>query len=120
MKIRIDTRNVVASEALRVHVERRLGFAFGRFGTRIARVIVRISETNGHRSGANKRCRIEVDLRPARAVQVEDTDASVYAAFDHAADRASRSIARMIEREHEFIAPRPSRAPMRTHAARHA
>ncbi len=120
MRIQINKRNVEVNEALRAHVERRVGFAFGRFGERIARVIVRFFDTNGHRGGVDKRCQIDVDLRPARAVRVEDTDADLFAAVDRAADRASRSVALVIEREHGIVAARPSRAPERPRTPPHA
>ena len=120
MRIQINKRNVEVNEALRAHVERRLGFAFGRFGERIARVIVRFSDTNGHRGGVDKRCQIDVDLRPAGSVRVEDTDADLSAAVDRAAERASRSLTRAIEREHGIVAARPSRSPMRADTPSHA
>ena len=109
MKIRIVKRNVEVDEALRHHVERRLGFAFGRFENRIGCVVVRFSDINGHRGGVDKRCQIDVDLLPARAVRAEDTDAELFAAVARAADRTARSIARTIEQEHGFAAPRNSR-----------
>jgi putative sigma-54 modulation protein len=93
MKIQIRDRNVETTEILRAHVERRLGVALGRFGERIVRVVVRFSDT-----GVDKRCQIDVGLRP-RSVRVEDTDADLFAAVDHAVDRISRSVARAIERE---------------------
>ena len=64
---------------------------------------------NGHRGGVDKRCQIDVDLLPARAVRAEDTDAELFAAVARAADRTARSIARTIEQEHGFAAPRNSR-----------
>ena len=100
MKIQIRERNAEVTEVLRAHVERRLGIALGRFGERVGHVIVRFSDTNGHQDGANKRCQIDVSLRP-RSVRVEDTDADLFAAVDHAADRVSRSVARALERELE-------------------
>jgi putative sigma-54 modulation protein len=109
MKIQITKRNVDVDEALRAHVERRLGFALGRFGDRIGRVIVRFCDINGRRGGADKRCQIEVELLPVRAVRAEDVDADLFAAVDRAADQAARSIARAIERERGIAAPRPTR-----------
>ena len=109
MKIQITKRNVEVNEALQTHVARRVGFALGRFGDRVGRVVVRFSDINGHRGGVDKRCQINVDLLPARTVRAEDTDADLFAAVDRAADRAARSIARAIELERGIAAPRPSR-----------
>ena len=95
MKIQIRAHNVEVTKILRVHVERRLGFALGRFGDRIVRVIVRLSDTNGpHRGGIDKRCQIDIALRPSANVRIEDTDADWFTSVDRAADRASRSVVR--------------------------
>ena len=100
MKIQIRERNVKVTEVLRAHVEGRLGFALGRFGTRIGRVIVRFSGNNGPAGGVDSRCQIEVALRP-KNVTVEDRDSDLFAAVDHAARRVSRSVARALELERD-------------------
>ena len=101
MKIHIRERNVEVTEVLRSHVQRRVGLALGRFGERIGRVIVRFSEIDGLRSSVDKRCQIEVGLRQ-RNVQVEDMNADLFTAVDHAADRVSRSVARALERQRDW------------------
>ncbi len=111
MKIQIRERNVKVTDILRSHVQRRLGLALGRFGERIGRVIVRFSGTDGHPSYLDKRCQIEVGLRP-RSVRVEDMDADLFTAVDHAANRVSRSVARALDRQRDWdqgpIRPRTS------------
>lgn len=101
MKIHIQNRNVEVTKILRAHVESRLGLALGRFGERIGRVMVRFSDTDGHGSGLDKRCQIDVGLRP-RSVRVEDMDIDLFVAVNNATDRVSRSVARALEREHEW------------------
>ena len=101
MKIQIRCRNIAITEALRARVERRLGFALSRFGERIGRVVLQFSETNDQHGYVDKRCEIEVGMRP-RSVRVEHTDADLFVALDRAADRASRSVARALERERDW------------------
>jgi ribosomal subunit interface protein len=96
MKIQISKCDVDVTDALRVHVERRLGLALARFADRIGRVIVRFSHADSETGGTRKRCRIEIGLRP-RQLDVEDTDVDPFAALNHATDRASRSVARAVE-----------------------
>lgn len=100
MKIRLTARNIVLTEPLRVHVRRRVALALGRFGERIDKVSVRFTGTDAGQGPSQKRCRIEVELRP-RPVTAEDTDADPFAAADGAIDRLSRSVARALEREHD-------------------
>jgi len=100
MQIRIREHDVVVTEALRVHVERRLGIALGRFGDRIGRVMVRLSSAGIDAGGAVNRCQIDVGLRPVN-VRAGDTDTDLFAAVDHASDRVSRSVARLLQLERE-------------------
>lgn len=101
MKVHIRGRNVELTDVLRTRVERRLGFALGRFGQQIGRVLLRFSDTNGQDGYVDKRCQIEVGMRP-RSVRVEHTDADLFVALDRAADRASRTVARALERERQW------------------
>jgi len=96
MKIQFPKCDVDVTAVLRDHVERRLGLALARFADQIGRVTVRFSHADGDPSGAHMRCRIEVGLRPQR-LDVEDTDADLFAAVNHATERASRSVARAFE-----------------------
>lgn len=100
-KIKIRARHVELSDDLQAHVESRVGFALSRFGDRIGRVIVRLSNAREANASEHRCCEIAVDFG-ARIIWAEDTDADVFAAVDHAAQRASRSVARAIEQEHEF------------------
>jgi ribosomal subunit interface protein len=92
MKIDIRGRNVELTATLRLRAERRLALALGRFGEEIGRVRLSFSTTEG-----DKRCRIDVELRP-QSVRVEQSDRVLAVAIDRAADRASRSVARELRR----------------------
>jgi len=100
VKVEIREQNVQVTEVLRAHVERRLGLALGRFGDRIGRVTVRFSGPNGQTGDPATRCQIDVRLRPQN-VRAGDTDANLFLAVDHASDRVSRSVARILEFENE-------------------
>ena len=103
MKIQIRKRRVEVSDALRAYVERRLGFALGRFGERLGSVTVRFSDVNGDRGGVDKRCQIDVDLRPLGSVQAAVTETGPFAAADRAAGLVSRSVVKAIKRAHKTL-----------------
>ena len=109
IKVQIRKTNVELSEVLRTHVERRLRLALARFADRIERVTVRFSHADGERKGSHKCCEIQVGLQPVR-VLAEDIDQDLFAAVNHATDRASRSVARALEREGPIIRGRPNRS----------
>jgi len=105
LRIKIHAHHIELTQALRAHVERRLGFALGRFAERVHSVIVRFSDTNGDRKGIDHRCQIEVSLPPS--VRVEETDANVLAAVDRAAHCAARAVSHALEREREWLSSAP-------------
>jgi putative sigma-54 modulation protein len=93
MTVFIRKDGIMLSKLLRAHVERRLRFVLGRFGDRIGRVTVSLSDT-----GSASRCQIHVALRP-KSVRVEDSDTTPRAAVNNAVQRLSRSLGRALERE---------------------
>jgi putative sigma-54 modulation protein len=107
MRIQIRGRDSPVTDVLRTHVERRLGFALGRFGERVDRVTVQFSEANYPRGDGETWCRIQVGLRPFGSIGVEDTGADRFVATNGAAERASRSVARTLARERDENDGRP-------------
>jgi len=101
MQIDIQARNFSLTTALRGHVERRLGFALSTRDDHIQRVMVRLTDINGPRGGADKCCHIQVVLAHLPDVVVEDTEVNLYAAIDRAADRAGRTVGRRLVRQRD-------------------
>ncbi len=98
MQIEIQARNFSMTHAMRVHIERRLGFALSTCYRHVQRIMVRLSDINGPRGGNDKRCHLEVIL-PGQAVAVEDTQADLYVAINRAASRAGRTVMRQLRRK---------------------
>jgi putative sigma-54 modulation protein len=101
MQIEIQARNFSLTRAMRVHIERRLGFALSTCCRHVKRILVRLSDVNGPRGGNDKRCHLEVIL-PGQAVIVEDTEADLYFAINRAATRAGRTVARRLRRRRDI------------------
>lgn len=101
MQIEIQARNFSLTNALRGHIERRLGFALSTRDDRIQRVIVRLSDINGPRGGQDKCCHIRVVLPQLADVVIEDTEEDMYTAIDRAADRAGRTVGRRLSRQRD-------------------
>ena len=113
MRLEIRGQHVEVTDALRAHVERRLLFALGRFGSRILQVTVCLADLNGPRGGRDTQCRMVAEMPQGGKVIVEDIDVDLYAALDCAAERLGRAVARELERrrEHSLYMPVTSRRP---------
>ena len=103
MQVDIQARDFSLTEALRSHIGRRLGFALSNKDEFIQHVIVRLSDINGPRGGADKCCHIQVVLPKLSDVVIEDTESDLYVAIDRAADRAGRTVARRVARQRDTI-----------------
>ena len=95
MKIQIRPRGVTLSKPQCVRLEHDLEMVLARFGERIDRVIVKISDGEVE---PLKFCEIEVRLKP-QIVRVEHSDTDVFLAMEHAAQHVARSVSRAIEIE---------------------
>ena len=85
MAFELRVRNGEITLELREHIERRLGFALGRFGGRVGLVTVSLEDLNGPRDGLDQHRRIEVGLLPSGKVMAEATGVEVIAAVNRAA-----------------------------------
>jgi len=103
MQIDIEARDFPLTDALRSHAERRLRSALTCCGEHIRRVAMRLSDVNGPRGGADKRCRLQVVLAGLPDVVVEDTEGDLYVAIDRATDRAGRTLVRKIDRRQTLL-----------------
>lgn len=99
MQIDIQALNFYLTDALRDHIERRLGFALSSRDEHIQRIMVRLSDINGPRGGEDKCCHIQVVLPKLTDVVIEDTEVDMYAAIDRATDRAGRTVGRRLSRQ---------------------
>ena len=94
--------NADLTEALQSYVERRLHFSLGRFGRRVGRVSVRITDVNALRGGADKVCQVTAELLPSGGTVIQEAvDADLYAAIGRATEGIGHSFARAVERNRE-------------------
>ncbi len=111
MRLDIHTHRFTLTDALRCHVQRRLNLALNSGDDQILRIVIRLSDINGPRGGADKRCQIQVVLANVPDVIIRETQADLYAAIDRATDRAGRAVHRRLARQRS----RRRAAPMAEH-----
>jgi ribosomal subunit interface protein len=114
MRIEIQARNFSLTNALRNHIQRRLGSALSARADHIQRVQVRLSDINGPRGGDDKCCLIQITLPRMADVVIENTEDNLYNAIDRAAERVSRTLTRKLGRQRNI-----KRAPVWSPAAVH-
>jgi putative sigma-54 modulation protein len=90
------------TQALRAYIDRRLLFALGRFGRRVGRVRVRITDLNGPRGGVDKACHVSAEFLPSgKTLARPAVDANLYAAIGRATQGIGHEFARALARNRE-------------------
>jgi len=84
MNIQIHAKDFSLTEALRAHVTRRLAYALNHGQDVVSRTSVRLTDVNGLRGGVDKSCAIEVRMKGAADLIVEDVQDDIYVAIDRA------------------------------------
>lgn len=111
MQVELIIRNADLAKILRNYADRRLHFGLSRFGDRVDRVMVTVSESPEGERTSEKHCSIRVDLKPFGQVFAQETDSDLYAAIDRAAGRIGRLLASRLDRNTEM--PRAASPPGR-------
>lgn len=102
MQTTIQSRGFVLTEAIRGYTERRLRYAVSFAGENIRRITVHLSDINGPRGGEDKCCHLVLTLKGMPSVVIEDIESNLYTAIDRAVERASRSVARLLNRRQSY------------------
>lgn len=105
MQVLFKSRHPHAAD-LRELAERRVRFVLRRIGGRIPRAEVQMSDVNGPRGGADKRCQVELRTDGAGSVVVSSTASDWRTALDNALARAARFLLRLWRRSTDSRRPR--------------
>ena len=100
MKLELKAKGIRVTKKLKTHVERQLRFAMGRFGDRVRRVRVHLTDINGPKGGDDIQCRIQTHLAPRGELVIRETRGDAFSAIVRASARASHSVSRHLARRH--------------------
>ncbi len=96
MRVRAPAKDVRMAPPLLEFIERCLGFALGRFASRVVKVVVRLYDLKGPRGGIDPQCRTHASVGPSARCAVEGKGTSVEEAISPAVDRLPEgSVSRM-------------------------
>lgn len=98
MNFELNTNGIRITKKLRAHVENRLRFALSKFGDRIRKVSVVLTDVNGPKGGEDTLCRLHADLEFGGTLSISELKESPYIAVDLASKRASYRIAQKLQK----------------------
>ena len=100
MQVEIRGKGLHVTDVLSTYIQRRLGFALGRFRRRVERVLVWVEDTNGPKGGIDKQCRVAVVVPHSRAAVMESRASNILVAINRAVAKASRYVAGRLKQPH--------------------
>ena len=98
MRLYIRGQGLAIGEGERERVERRLGFALGRFGDRVGRVEVHLADRPARGGTGDKWCRVIAEVVGYGAVVVEGDGRDLIDLIDRTADRTGLAVRRRLDR----------------------
>ena len=98
MRILLNYLGFSTGDALRQHVVRRLHANLSHWAGRLARVVVRLADTNGPRGGLDKVCSIQLDVLRQEPLVVTAVSSDYFSAVDLAVRRAGRAASQTFDR----------------------
>ncbi|MER2515545.1 HPF/RaiA family ribosome-associated protein [Candidatus Accumulibacter phosphatis] len=102
MNLKIQAPDFPLTDGLRQHISSRLAHALNNGRDVVTHIVVRLSDVNGLRGDEDKCCRIEVRLKGAPTLTVEDIQGDLDVAIDRAAERIGRALDRHLARQRDF------------------
>lgn len=96
MKLELRSKGVRMTDGLRGFVEKKLATAFGRFGDRVQRVRVQLTDINGPKGGEDIACLIQTHMGRGGVVTIQETRSDPFAAVARASERASHRLSREV------------------------
>lgn len=116
MQLRVHAKGFDLTPALKAHVAEKLAHAIGRFEESVQRVQVNLEDVNGPKGGADKHCRIQIDVPRAKAgkhAPIDATESDLYAAIDVASEKAARWLVHALKRAEPSFPDRKRAATIR-------
>jgi hypothetical protein len=98
MHVEVKQHHVSVPRSLIENIHLHVPAELKRFEHLIRRVCVRIAEVNGSRGGKAKSCRIQIDLRRASSVIINDRGVSLLAVIACAVARVDAAVSRAGDR----------------------
>lgn len=109
MRVQIRRRNLELNPELMAYFERRVRISLARFGDKIQRVTVRMSDVNGPKGGFDQKCAVHLTLSDGTSILAEQTDF----ALDIALGKALRTATRRVRESEDRVRSRRIRQAAR-------
>ena len=103
MKIDVNIHQAGSDKKIYQQVVRRVRLALSRFGASINSITIHLTDINGFKGGADKKCVVTVRLLSAGDVIVQGYSSDCFLALNHCLSRAGRTISRRIEQKRENL-----------------
>lgn len=99
MNIKIQSRDFLLTDALHRQISAKLQLILSRYGHRIRKTEVTLSDVNGPKGGEDKRCIMKFRINHLKTIVVQDTTNDMYESISNCAMRVRRTLERQFGRD---------------------
>ena len=99
MNIKIQSRDFQLTEALHMQISAKLQLILSRYGHKIRKTEVILSDVNGPRGGVDKCCVMKFRINHLKTIVVKDTTSDMYESISNCALRVRRTLERQFGRD---------------------
>ncbi len=104
MNVQIDANEFPLTDRVREHIAWRIAYATSHGPEAVSRIVVRLTNVSGPRGVLYKCCAVQLRLKNAQSLAIEDVQADLDVAIDRAFERVSRSLQRRLVQRRDFAA----------------
>lgn len=98
MQLRIQSKNIEMTQAIRQHIRERITAALDQHAARVGQVAVTVSDVNGPRGGIDQLCNVVVSLHGGKTLRHSRKGEDLYANVSLIADKVKRRVGKEIGR----------------------
>ena len=98
MRLDIRSMHLVLDPSALAHIRWRFEHDLDHFANYILEGRILLSDVNGPKGGADKHCLVQLRLRWAAEIIIEEEGVELFSVIDQAADRSAVAVSRVVER----------------------
>lgn len=99
MNIRIQSRDFLLTDALEGQIRDKLQLILSRYGHRIRKTEVTLSDVNGPKGGADKRCLMKFRINHLKTIVAQETTEDMYLSINNCVHRVRRTLERQFGKD---------------------
>lgn len=98
MNIDLQARDFQLTDSIESQIRQKLKIVLNRFGHKIRKARVVLSDINGPKGGKDKRCTIKIEMHNLKTIVVDEVTTNMHESISRCSQRAKRTIDKVLNK----------------------